>query len=92
MIRFLPRSDSVSCDFCFLLVKVQVPCLRENFSKVMVASIVVVEMVHCRVVDLLSPRQVTLNLLLCNESCNFDVWLVLVCELLHPNPVFDDFL
>ena len=53
MIRFLPRSDSVSCDFVFLLVKVQVPCLREKFSKVLVASIVVVEMVHCRVVDLL---------------------------------------
>ena len=78
--------------FGFLLVKVQVPCLRENFSKVLVASIVVVEMVHCRVVDLLSPRQVTLNLLLCNESCNFNMCLVLVCELLHPNPVFDDFL
>jgi hypothetical protein len=50
--------------FVFLLVKVQVPCLRENFSKVLVVSIVVVEMVHCRVVDFLSPRQVTLNLLL----------------------------
>ena len=41
----------------FLLVKVQVPCVRENFSKVLGAVYCFVEVVHCRVPDLLSSRQ-----------------------------------
>ena len=55
----------------FLLVKVQVPCVRENFSKVLGAFYCFVEIVHCRVPDLLSSRQMMLDLSLFNERCKW---------------------